>query len=365
MRFALVLLLSLSCSPAALAGYVGNTFGSEGKYKIFQFSKSGNPLRPISDDSFEGVAWPSAIKIDSATHVYASVRVDGKWQEIHRWTSVSGAPYVHHGAVLSANAAEQFGIGPATVTYDGAKVRIFYVKRAHAGPGATVDVAESTDSGATFVRKGTVYSASSTHAPGGVSVSYACTDGANHYLFLHGYASDIGTASSFVAAATAIDGRYSDVAQTVPNNGATGTFTGIAGNSFGVYSGSVLPKQALVFNDGIKAEAYVAEEVIGTVVYLDRPLEKNYTNVPVASFISKKADLSFVRRLSSGKWVGAITGYGQFPGVTSEFTGHVSAPSLSGPWKVDGGYFLNPYFNSGELSTENPEPIRTSASCSE
>lgn len=361
MRFILACCFALYGGVSFAGGYVGNVFGAEGKYRVFEFTEAGSPVRPVSGSTFAGVAWPSAIQIGNVTHVYASVLVDGKWSQIHRWSSSNGAAYVHDGSVLIADTSEPYGVGPATVTYDGSKFRIFYAVRGSSGPGTKVDLAESTD-GLAFTRKGTVY-AGYTYSPGGLSVSYACTDGANHYLFLHGYTSNFATADSFVVTAATVDGTYADYGLTIENNSATGTITGAAGNSFGVVSGVFAIGQALIIN-GTKPETYIVTEQTGNVVYLNRPLEDSHSNTPVASFISKKADLSFVRKLPSGEWAGAVTGYGQFSGVLSEFTGHVSVSSLSGSWQVGGGYFLSPYFNSGERSTENPEPIRTNASCS-
>ena len=360
MRAVIATLATVLCSCAAFAeGYVANTYGVEGRYRVFEFTANGHPVRPVSGLSHSNVAWPSAVRIGNRVHVFASVQVGGKWSEIRRWTSVDGAAYVDDGAVFVAGVAEPHGVGPATVTYDGSVFRIYYLERGISGPGSAIGVARSGD-GLSFVRAGTVYTAASSDG-GGLSVSYACIDGGMTYLLLHSYSTDLSTASSVIASAQDPDGVFSRGGELLAKSDMHGTVTGQAGNSFAQFSGSLTEGRPIVVRDG-NATSYIVKEIKGATVYFDRPLAQTYASAPFADFMRNKADISFVSKLED-KWIGAVTGYGQFPGLTSEYTSRLSAPEVSGPWVVDGGYFLSPYFNSGRYSTENPEPIRSSASC--
>lgn len=359
--FALMVLASLTIAgPAFASGYVGNAFGIEGRYQVFEFTDDGRPFRPIS--GAHAVAWPSGIRVGEQIFVYGVENVSGKWDRVRLFSSSSGAAYQDQGVVFSADATEPHGIGPATVSYDGAVYRLYYLIRGAAGPGAKIGLATSLD-GKTFVRQDTAYVAG-TEAAGGLAVSYACSDEGQNYLLIHAYSSDLSTATSIVATAPTPDGPYS-YAQTLlqPTNSA-GTLTGSAGNAFAQFTGSLTVGRPIVVNDA-GASVYVPVSIHGSTVYLDRPLEKRHIASSWADFVRNKIDMSFIRKDVDGGWSGAVTGYGAFDGVLSEYTSPLTAETVLGQWKLAPGYHLSPYFNSGRYSTENPEPIRETASCSE
>lgn len=337
-----------------MQGYVGNCFGDAGRYEVFEFSATGNPVRPVS--GHRDAAWPSAVQRGDIVEVFAAERVAGVWKTVHRWRSIAGAPYADAGVAFAAGPAEPHGIGPATVTFDGSTYRLFYAIRGIAGPSHAVGLATSED-GASFERRGVVFTPGA-EAPGGVSVSYACSDGDDHYLFLHAYSADLSSATSILARGCSPDGPYAYHSTIMAPSGRRGTLSGVIGNCFAQFTGPMVVGSPIVVK-GTRTEPYIPVEIVGGTVYFDRPLDLTHGGDPWADFIAAKADISFVRKLADGTWTGAITGYEQFAGATSEYTSPISAESITGPWTVGKGYFLSPYFNSGRRSTENPEPIRS------
>lgn len=361
MAFILAFLAALFFSaPVYANGYVGNAFGVEGQYQIFEFTADGHPIRPVSGG--KAVAWPSAVRIGNTVRVYGAELVSGRWQNIRLFSSVSGDSYKDNGVVFSANASEPHGIGPATLSFDGAVYRLYYLIRGVGGPGSQIGLATSGD-GKVFARQGVVYSAGF-EAAGGLSVSYACTDDNVNYLLVHGYSAGHLTAKSMLASSESADGPFEYVSDTMTPTGANGTISGVSGNAFAQFSGSMTVGLPVVVNDD-GAKPYLPTAVHNNTVYLDRPLEKTHTVAPWADFVSNKIDMSFIRKNSDGSWSGAVTGYGSFNGILSEYTAPAKANAVIGPWAIGDGYYLNPYFNSGKLSTENPEPIRTGSSCLE
>lgn len=354
-----IALWALSFSPVYAAGFVGNAYGVEGKYQIFEFTAAGHALRPVSGTS--EAAWPSAITIGTTTTVYGSELVSGVWSNIRRWTSVSGAAYTDTGAVFTAGAGEPYGIGPATVTYDGSLYRLFYLIRGSTGPGTSIGLATST-TGTSFTRVGVIYTAG-TEAPGGLAVSYACTDDSTSYIVFHGYSTTLTSGTPYLISSTTPSGTYSSPQALLSPSAVGGTVTGTMGNAFASFTGTMTIGHPTVVN-GTKSEVYIPTETIGSTVYFDRPLDASYSATADADFVKSKADVSFIQKLADGTWTGGVTGYGQFSSVTSEYTARITAPSVTGTWTIGSGYLLNPYFNSGEKSTENPEPIRTDSSCS-
>lgn len=357
-RFFLSLLTVFALSVPAMAGdFVGNTFGTEGRYQVFEFTDNGMAVKPVSGSRY--AAWPSAIRLDNTKIVFGSENVDGRWTNVRKWVSTGTGPYVDAGVVLAAGPNEPNGIGPATVTYDGGTYRLFYVIRGAQGGVHSIGLAKSTD-GTNFVKSGTVFSESSPEV-GAVSVSYACSDGRESFLLLHVYNRDLSAAMSLLAVARKPDGPYEKDVMILNQSGVGGSITGIAGNQFGSFTGGMRLGLPVVIN-GSQAAAYIPVQIKGSAVYFDRPLAENAQLTPWAEHFRNKADVSFVARTDSG-WIGAVTGYGQFQNVTSEYTSPMSARDVRGPWTVESGFFLQPYFNSGRYSTENPEPIRSSASC--
>ncbi len=362
-RLSFSVLVTLSFSLGVRAeGYVGNAYGNEGKYRIFEFTREGNPSRPITAEDVPDAAWPSAVRIGNGVHVFASVLRNGQWWAVRRWTSTGGADYVDEGPVLDADASEPYGIGPATVTYDGSIFRLYYLIREAGGTGQRIGLATSAD-GFAFSRRGVVYRAGP-DAQGGLSVSYACSDDGKHYLFVHAYGSDLSTALSLFASSSSADGPFETRGPTIGNSDAFGIITGRAGDSYAQFTGVLVPGRAIVVQDGAAARPYIPREVAGSTVYLDRPLETSPSGAPFADILRNKADLNFAVKNVDGSWTGSVTGYGQFPGVLSEFTAPLIASGVAGPWRTKYGYFLSPDFASGLQSAENPEPIRGDASCS-
>lgn len=363
-RLISIFAVSLLFSPASAESYVANSYGVEGRYQVFTFSKRGVPKRRVSGryDS----AWPSAIQIGRKLHVFASVRRGNRWTEVRRWTSISGGAFRDDGAVLTEGPGEPHGIGPATVTFDGNVFRAFYLVRGKGGPGGSIGLAVSAD-GRSFRKVGTVFEAGP-EAAGGIAVSYACTDGPRSYLFLHSYEPGHKVAASAVATSDAPDGPYVGLQSTFMNSQAEGYLSGRIGDTvanrdyLAGSAGEIEAGRPIVVLDG-GPESYVVKRVAGSKLFLDRPLAKSYDGAPFADFLRSKVDLSFVAKDSRGAWQGAVTGYGQFDGVTSEYTAPIVARSVTGPWRTTEGYFVSPYFPSGRLSTENPEPIRRGAAC--
>lgn len=350
-----VLFFMLPYDQAIAEGYVGNTFGIEGKYRIFEFLPSGQPLKPVTNAETSR-AWPSAIKFHGITRVFASEYSGAKWGSIKLYTSTGGVYSETATVYIADRVSEQYGIGPSTVTYDGNKYRSYYLIRGPNGPGSSIGLAISSD-GLTFKKVGVVFRSSSYD----LSLSYVCTNEKTTYLLLQRYNNDHTEAVSIIAASDNLNGPFSYVATVLRPNKSGGTITGSVGNAFASFTGDMRIGEPIVVN-GQAVEYYIPKVVHGTTVYFDRPLDESVQATPYANIISRKPDLSFIRKMDS-KWVGAVTGYGQFPNITSEITVPVSAPSLSGPWQIGSGYFLNPYFESGKLTTENPEPIRIDHTC--
>lgn len=338
-----------------MPGYVGNA-NDGSKYAIFEFTKDGDPLRPVSQGSLDGAAWASPIVDGSNTRVYGSVLASGVWGSIHRWSSIAGAPYVDDGAVLTANASEPYGIGPGALNFDGTTYRLFYLIRGAGGPGVEIALATSTD-GLTFTRQGIVYTCGS-EAPGGASLSFACTIGSASYLLIHAYAADLQTASSFIASAASPDGPYTFLCSAVEPSGVSGTATGSAGNNFISFTGNGFTEgvPVVIQASDISAQPYIPKEISGNSMWLDRPLECSPNSAPIAQITRNKVDLSYISQLADGTFEGAVTGYGSLP-VLCEYTVKVIAPAITGPWTFAQDYLLKPYFGSGAFSTENPEPI--------
>lgn len=363
-RIAATCLLLFSVPSAVMAvgnGYVSNNNTGTGGYVIFEFTEKGNPLRPVSTGN--QAAWPSAIKSGSNILVYGSQFSGTQWNSIHRWISVAGAPYTDTGAVLTSDATEPNGIGPSTTTFDGTTYRIYYLVRGSSGPGTVVKEATSTD-GITFTRTGTVFT-SGPEAPGGISLSYACTDSGTTYLTIHDYDSTFATAKATIASASSPDGPFSNMGTVISPSGQSGTITGTSNNNFAALSAgsSIVAGHVGVTLNGSVPDPYIATETNGSALWFDRPLSFSPSGVVFADLAKNKVDLSFIRHLPDGTWSGGVTGYGMIPGVQAEYTAPVSSPAVLGPYTIGRGYVLMPYFTSGFGSTENPEPIRTSSGC--
>lgn len=358
MRFVIAATLLLTAASPATARYVANTFGVEGVYRIFEFDRHGHPVRPVSGSDLLGAAWPSAIKQGSVTYVYGSQLTSAGWKDIRRWRSVNGAAYMDDGVVFSSDGSEPYGIGPATVTYDGTTWRLFYLIRGMSGPGPSVALATSSN-GTNFTRQGVIY----THAGdgGGLSVSYACTDGTRSYLFLHAYDASLSSGDSILVQSSLPDGDYTYNGVILSPALNAGTISGSAGDRLGRFTGSMIEGQAIVIDAG-DPEVYIVKNISGNTADLDLPLESSFADARFKSVNGAKVDLSFVQR-DGDAWRGAATGYGHFPGKVSEYTFPITSDSISGPWDVGSGFFINPHFGSGKDSAENPEPVRANSDC--
>lgn len=354
-----VSIINLGVAPAQ-AGFVANAYGSSGKYRVFEFTSAGNLVRPVTPMSALDSAWPAAVEHNGTRHVFVSELVNGTWARIRLYTSLAGGVYADAGVVFEAGSEEPHGVGPTDLTFDGTTWRLFYLIRGDAGPGRSIGLAISND-GVNFARQGVVYTAAR-EAPGGLSLSYACSEPGRHHLLIHAYSSDLVTASSFLATASSVSGPYTFSATTLTPSAAGGTITGLAGDSFAVFTGTIQPGRPIVVAGPTGVAPYFVTEVVGSILYLNRPLEMNYREAAFADTFARKVDLSFIRKSGAG-WVGAATGYGSLHGLFAEYSGPVYAPSITGPWKHGKGHFLSPYFNEGRISTENPSPVRTNPSC--
>ncbi len=364
--YSLVVLLLFS-SMSSQAQYVLNVQGVDRRYRLFEFTESGRPWRPITADRFQHVAWPSAVKIENTTFVYASIYDGAHWSSVHRWKTNTTGQWVYDRMIFSANREERFGIGPTHILYDPKDEQpytMFYLVRGPAGPGQKINVARSND-GVTWHRIHTAITPTLPEERSGLSVSYACKMGDTIFLFYQAYYTESFKALSIVAQGQSKNLNFTKKSIIIQPDHYIEKFDAHRGDLFASFHGK-LPRLGLplVLSNKTEQETVIPVEIIHQIVYFDRALLHSYMPGHAASYIRNKADLSYARIQEDGTWRAVITGYGAFKGVASEYTSNFEANDVAGPWKFRGdGFSFSPYFNDGVYSTENPERISTNADC--
>lgn len=342
--------------------YVFNAFGHSGKYNVFTADADGwvNSFTPVPTPSGSlHVAWPSAVARNGVTALFASLYAT-KWGSIGRWTR-TGTTWSYHGPVLSSDANEPHGIGPAWVGYDQAASQwlMYYTVR---NPAAGAVHRATSPDGISWVRHGTILAPVSS-APGGYSMSYACRDDDGHYyLVVHGYNDDLSTGKAMIAKAASNAGPFSPPTVVLSGDNFASTTWGRSGNALLAFPAGVVAPTGIplvIASD----EVVVVQKQVGNTAYLKWPLRADYTWATIVSAGARKVDLSYIRRSGSG-WTGIITMYGATGAVTNEFTSGVRASSPMGPWALArDGLSINPFFAEGRRSAENPQTISADMSC--
>jgi hypothetical protein len=357
-------------TPAAADRFILN--GSSGqRYSLFQFSDDGvaNPPSPIVDVYNSGgaqhVAWPSGFVLTSgATRIYASRNISGRWSDIAYWSSADGLTYTLGGVALSSAAGEPHGIGPGQVYYDKTEPApwkmVFLVRDGVTG--TQMHLADSLD-GIAWTRRGLVFQTTEVWESGGVSPSWMMRSHAGEIVLFYQAYRSANTGPAAVARAASWGAMF----------GAKRIIMEPTEKSYQVTNAQRLTTTATVpgavdigvphvmrQNDGMGLEVIVPIRQNGSTVWFDRPLLASYTvNSTLAHVGRKKVDPSFLRQHEDGSWSGIFTGYGQFPGVTSEYTFFVWSPNLETPFVAvaGNGVPFSPWHVGGFASMENPALI--------
>lgn len=344
--------------------------GGSGKYRIARFGADGiqNPPTPVIHANnigagISGVAWPSALKVGEEVWIYASRLGGSGWWDVGLWkSSDDGKTFSLYGAALTPDSSEPEGVGPAQVFYDGSSPRPFkmiYLVRG-SPVGTKLRLADSVD-GQAWTRVGDVLTASEPFEATGVSPSWVMKlDSGEWALYYHGYET-VDKAHAVVATAASIGDQFAAKSVIYSPDGRQNSISGGAKfTNFATVSGTVLLGQPHVLRatDGSAMEPVVPIRQIGTVVYFDRPLMASYTNATLASVIKNKVDPSYIERQADGTYAGFFTGYGQYPGVLSEYTQRFLSPTALGPWTpAKDGFAFQPWSPASLLSTENPTAV--------
>lgn len=367
-----VALLSSAGRAAGPREWYLNASGTNGRYQIFAFNDDGSPrfVQPViaSMSTLTNLAWPSALSVGGERWLYVSGFDGVGWRAIYRWTSSDGASFLARGPAFTASTLEPFGVGPAQVTYepDAAEpFTMYYLVRGPAGPGATIAAATSHD-GLTWTRRGVVVSAMLPQEAGGVTVSYVCRmqDG-DYALFYSGYSADFSRAAALVATGPTALGPFGDKAVMMEGDEFNAPFSANPAETTGLVGGALVrPGIPHLIADGPYSEVVVPVRQDGSRVWLDRPLFFRHTAARLISMAALKVEPSYAQQQPDGSWRAIMTMYGPTPGVFAEYTAEASAPTLAGPWTLDGtGIRFSPWLNATLYSTENPTPLVADASC--
>lgn len=329
-----------------------------------------SPTRPVidarNDGGSTGVAWPTAFKLtNGTTRIFASRTVDGKWSDVGVWAAQDGVDFTFEGIALSANPEEPSGIGPSTLAYkagDATPWKMIYLVRS-APIGSTFVVADSVSGAAgTWTRRGIAMSASEPWEAAGITPSYIFMDaGSGKWVLLYHAYETVQRAYAAMATADNPEGPYNNKRILMAPIGSRILISGGAkGTNFASVPVSPILGHPYVLRQAspLAIEVVVPTKYIDGIVYFDRPLIGSYPSGEMAHVATNKVDPSFVSMREDGTWHGIWTGYGQYDGVTSEYTFEVSAPRVEGPWTVmSNGVAFEPWTPFGVLSTENPTPV--------
>jgi hypothetical protein len=351
-----------------------NARGTSNQYAIVRFAgKHASPPRPVVAPKARGehVAWPSAVNHNGKVVLFASEFRDGGWWQIVRWESSDGIAFVRVGPVMTANASERYGIGPAQVYYDPTlepSFGMFFLIRGMDGPGKQVAFASSAD-GLIWTRQAVVLTSSAAEEDSGLSVSYACLASDGRWaLFYQAYPrQDSGVA--MLARSDSPDRVFEQKKVLLrPSWSSAEIVSAHESTDFALVTDAasieVGVPHVLVSASGWIGELVTVTEVFDERVWFDRRLVNSYPGGALVSILSAKVDISYAQELEAG-WKGIATAYGPIPAQFSEYTvSVVSANGLEDGWSVapHGVAFL-PSFAEGYLSSENPSPLASSARC--
>lgn len=348
--------------------YLNASGGS--RYTIGRYCDGvASPPQPVigtaNDGGAGGVAWPSAFRVNGAkTRVYASRYVSGRWSDLSLWEAPDEKNFALAGQAVTALPSEPHGIGPAAFAFAPGRTRpwvsLFTVRNTQAG--FTIGAADSISGDAgDWQRAGTALSVSESWEAYGICPSYLFFDDVSSKwtLVYHAYET-ANLAHAAMATAGSPLGPFVEKTKIASPTNSRFAFVGAQGAGFATAAQAPLLGQPYVLRQALPGamEVIVPVRYQDGVVYFDRPLIGNYPSGEMAHVAASKIDPSFVERLPDGCWRGLWTGYGQYPGVLSEYTFEVRAASLAGPWSfADAGMAFQPWTSFGILSTENPAPL--------
>ena len=357
--------------PAAFdqTEFILNAFAGS-NYVIMRYvGRETVPTAPIISPTNNGgathVAWPSAFRFQGNTLIFASRYINNRWNDVSLWISADGTNFALQSITFQANASEPYGIGPAQVFFDKTAASpwgIVYSVRNAAGSADAIHFADSQD-GVTWVRRGPILTITEPFESAGVCPSWIMQTASGHWaLFYHAYGSGGAYASAAVAVSTSRSGPFTSKAVIYSPNNALYTVTnGARLTNYASVSGSVAvgePHLIRRLSGGLQIT--VPTRQVGSIVYFDEPLLADYASGPsqLSHMFSRKVDPSYAYEMPDGSWRGIFTGYGQWSDVTTEYTVHMTAPTITGPWTVvPGKVAFNPWNSSTWQSAENPAPV--------
>ncbi|OZI40941.1 hypothetical protein CEG14_04120 [Bordetella genomosp. 1] len=267
-----------------------------------------------------------------------------------------------HGSVFAPNASEPQGIGPAQVFYDGSSARPFKMIYLVRGTpvGTTLRLADSTD-GQNWTRVGDVLTSTEPFEATGVSPSWVFQNENGEWVLLYHAYESLDKAHAAIAYAPSLGTPFANKKIIYSPDGKQHAVSGaLKSSNVATVSGTVLIGQPHVLraNDGSAMEPVIPVKQVGTTVYFDRPLLAAYPSGTMASVLRNKVDPSYVVKEADGTYMAYFTGYGQFPGVLSEYTARFRSPALTGPWTAaKDGFGFQPWAPDSILSTENPAAV--------
>jgi len=359
---------ALDCAVAGEVFFLNASDGS--RYTIMRYEGAlAVPPVPVIGSSNDGgamhTAWPSAFKLPSGTtRIYASRYFNG-WNDIAVWEATDGLTFSLRGTILTANASEPSGIGPAQVYYDAAAPapwKMLYAVRNASGTGSKIDLADSTN-GLAWTRRGTVLSVTEPFENAGVSPSWVerAIDG-TWILFYHTYIS-LTQGAAAIATAASSGGPFSTKQLIFQPNAIAYTLTNAKQlATTGIVSGTVRLNEPHLIRHMADGGSQIVLPIkqVGTTVYFDAALLADFStgSTELVHIASNKVDPSYARQFSDGSWRGIFTGYGHWLGVMTEYTFKVEAPTLAGPWTASKGPVAFSPWNLATLkSAENPTPL--------
>ncbi len=360
--------------------FVLNQFGLDLRYSLTQCSQNGLPLsvQPLvhpQDIGARHIAWPSAVRFGNTVYLFASIYRNA-WEEVGLWTSKDGRTYKFEGVVFRSNELEPNGIGSTHVLINPrgrTPFVMYYLKRGQSGPGSELGIATSVD-GVVWKREGIAFSTDQQFERFGISPSFVCQQRTGDFrlFYLAFDREDLGTAVAAIATAESILGPFLNHRVIFEYDGSRFRTRGGFERTRLVEledSTAVSLGQPYLISNGKMNSTQLVVPIgrRGDALLLDRPLVLNIdSSFEMVSVFTNKVDPSYVWRTSDGKWKGIFTAFGQFSGLTSEYTFLLKSDKLDGPWSfVEGSrvpYFINAT-RYGLFSTENPIPILDNHLC--
>lgn len=342
------------------------------RYTLMRYEgREAVPVAPIvgahNDGGVVNVAWPSAFRFsDGAVRVYASRYYNNQWRDIAYWHAPAGSTTFSFGGIaLAANGAEPYGICPAHIYYDATDTanpwKMVYLVRGASGPGNRIDLADSAD-GLTWTRRGQVFTASQPFEAAGVAPTWVTQQTDGSWAMVYEAYQTLNFTPGAVAVAATSSGPFINQRVIFPPNSTAHTISGGAPRTnTATVTGQVrLGEPHLLRNATSGAiQLVLPTRQEGTTLYFDDPLFDDFSaNSELAHIARNKVSPSYIRQAPDGSWTGAFTGYGQWPGVLTEYVFLGAAPTLDGPWEITQAPLpFPPWTAAGRLSTENPAPL--------